>query len=121
MQAALTLKSLTKDQLKAVVDHVGSDGHTIFHSRVLEKAGWPQEAIAAVCSKYESDGSPKGTIFGNNGEVLPAVLGWYGLDVITRIARDLGVKYEWKDGRGFRAASIYKALTEYFNKEPVNG
>jgi len=116
-----TLRDLTKKQVRAVVEYVDGDGHTIFDRKVLlDDCGWPAEIADTVCEKLESDmGSPKGMIFGKNYEVIEELYGWYGLSVLSQLAAVLEVDYEDKMGRGFRARSITKALLEHLDNPTV--
>ena len=89
------------------------DGHSILKPEAFTDAGLPAEVVQHLTTTYKSDASPKGTIF-VGGQPVKELTGVYGLDVLTFIAGALGVEYEDKIGRGFRAQSIQQALHRHF-------
>jgi len=110
------LKALSEKQIMAALEFIGGDGHTIFPMEHLVKmCHWPKETAEAVCHKYSSDGSAKGSIFKDNGEMLESCKGWYSLDVLYALASSLDVKFEGCLGRGFQARAIDSAIREHFN------
>lgn len=112
------LKALSEKQVMAAVDFIAGDGHTIFPmEHLVKKCHWPKETAEAVCQEYTSDGSAKGSIFKDDGEVIESCKGWYSLDVMYALATALDVKYEGCMGRGFQARAIDTAIRKHFNQE----
>jgi len=112
------LKNLTLDQVRSLVEYVDGDGHTVFDRKALvEACAWPSEMADLVCKVIRSDlNRPKGTVFGTRGEAIAALYGWYGLEVLSRVAAALGVKYEIKIGRGFQARAITEELLKHLEE-----
>jgi hypothetical protein len=91
------------------------DGHTIFKVEAFTKLGVPQELIDRFTEEFESDTSNyKETIFDHNGNVIPKMVGVYGLDVIESINRELGLPASDKLGRGFRARHCAEQIKNHF-------
>ena len=90
------------------------DGHTIFKPEAFVDAGLSQAVVDYVTRPYESDGSPKGTIF-VDGHAVKNLTGVYGLDLLRFLARALGVEYCSALGRGFEARNIQLALEQHFD------
>lgn len=89
------------------------DGHTIFKPDAFLDDGLPQAVVEYVTRRYESDGSPKGTIY-VQGRSVEQLTGVYGLDLLRFLASALGVKYRSALGRGFEAQNIQVALKHHF-------
>jgi hypothetical protein len=94
---------LSADMLVKICDELGGDGHTIWSPEILTRVGVPQEFVESVTQTYKSDGSPKGSIFDDKGNVKASETGVYGLSVYRRIGRDLGLEPTAMSGRGFEA------------------
>ena len=87
---------------------VAGDGWTIFRPSAFPML--PEGILAAYSHRYESDTSDhKSTIFGKDGEVLPAVEGIYGLSLVEGIASAYGI-HSGKSGRGFRVQDCTRQL-----------
>ncbi len=93
------------------------DGHSIMAPKAFLDAGLPPEVVTYLTRTYQSDGSPKGTLF-VAGQSVKHLVGVYGLDLLRFLADALGVEYRHAMGRGFEAANIRTALTEHFNAQP---
>src|SRR4051794_16391597 len=85
------------------------DGHSILKPDALVAAGLPADVVEHLTTRYESDGSPKGTIF-VGGRAVRRLTGVYGLDALRFMAAALGVEYRDAIGRGFEAQNIRAAL-----------
>lgn len=105
--------NLPAETLISVCNFLRGDGHTIWKSEALLDAGLPPEYVESVSDTYESDGSIKGSIFGNDGDVLTSTTGVYGLTVYRRIAADLGLPPSTMSGRGFEARDLGKRIREH--------
>jgi len=94
-----------------LVKHIGNDGHTLWKVSVLE--GFPPPLQHRFLLNHESDGSPKGSIYGDDGQVIDSLQGVYGLQVLLAICEDLGLNYESKLGRGFQAQACTAAINAW--------
>lgn len=88
------------------------DGHSILKPEALADAGLPAAVVEYLTNTYQSDGTPKGTIF-VAGHPVAELRGVYGLDALRFLAAALGVKYRSAIGRGFEAQNIQAALREH--------
>jgi hypothetical protein len=89
------------------------DGHTIF-SPEHYAPHFPLTEIAPLGRTYESDGSPKGTIF-RDGKAMPSVSGVYNLAFLYWLAEQVGADAtdaRRMMGRGFQAQSLVAAIKQ---------
>lgn len=108
------VKSIPRDVIKKVADYVDGDGWTIFAPEAFTKLGMTEEQIAPFIEVEKSDTShPKSTIFDHEGNVMKECEGVYGLDLVQRIGRLLGLDIGQKMGRGFAAREACEALRKY--------
>ena len=91
------------------------DGHGILDPRALVDAGLPQEVARYHTRTFQSDGSPKGTIF-VEGRPVQELEGIYGLFLLEYLATVLGVRYRECIGRGSQASAIQEALRQHFKQ-----
>ena len=91
------IKNVEKDKYWEVM----SDAHTIFKPSAFTELGLPKDYINTFVYKYESDGTPKGTITDNDGKVLDELEGVTSYNIANNIA----VKFDLVD-----------AITEAGNK-----
>lgn len=106
------VQNMDREALKRVVACL--DGHSIFHAEGLVAEGLPQEVADFFTREHKSDGSHKGTIFTDEGAVA-SLRGIYGLELLGLVADALGADTSdayRKIGRGFRAQSLKKAISE---------
>jgi len=87
------------------------DGHTIFSPDFFAPF-FTEADLAPITRTYESDGSPKGSIFNSDGEVISEVKGVYNLDFLYWLADRVGVAHDGGlfFGRGSQASAIVEAL-----------
>jgi len=90
------------------------DGHNILDPKAFMDAGIPDAVVTHLTRTYQSDGSPKGSIF-VNGKAVRSLKGIYGLDALRFFASALGVEYKDAIGRGFEASNIHSALHKHFS------
>ena len=109
----MTTKSQSKFQaeqkplIAELLEKIGYDGHTIWEVGVLEK--FPATLQKRFTKTYESDGSPKGSIY-KDGKMVKSLKGVYGLSVLRGLADDLGLEYNGNVfGRGTEARKIGRA------------
>ena len=65
---------------------VFGDAHTIFTPSAFTELGLPKDYINTFVYKYESDGTPKGTITDNDGKVLDELEGVISYNIANNIA-----------------------------------
>ena len=83
-----------------------------FKPQVFLDVGLPREIVDHLTRTYESDGSPKGTIF-VNGKPVKKLTGVYGLSLLRFLAGALGIEYADSMGRGSEARNIQAALKSH--------
>lgn len=97
----------SSDVLRAVLEVIEGDGHTIFKPEAFLDAGVPDSLVAEHTRRYTSNpDDPKLTIFDADGKAIPALLGVYGLTVLWAIQADIGAEGSSKSGRGFLARQL---------------
>jgi hypothetical protein len=105
-----------KKIIKKLVKEIGSDGHTIWKSSVLKKAG-----AGAFVKRFEetitsSKTNPKYAIF-DNGKLVKKLKGVHGLRVLMAICSDLNLKFEDKLGRGSQACACTSAIEGWLTQK----
>lgn len=109
--------SLTKEMLQEVVKKCGDDGHTIYKAEAFDFL--PEDFVKTYIHEYESDGSGKGDIFGNDGEIIPKVKGIYGLTLLRGVAEAIKADTAPSEryyGRGKIASALTDAINEVIGK-----
>lgn len=108
--------TLTKEDVKKIIEMCGYDGHSILKIEAL--AGVNPEFVDMVTRNYESNfDDPKSTIFTDAGPVKD-MRGIYTLDALDTACRvlnlenDAGTYY----GRGRMAASYTDALKKWLEQ-----
>lgn len=97
---------------------ITGDGHSLFSPDYYAPYFTATELRKArLIRKHGSDGSPKGTIFGADGEPIAELEAVYNLDFLAWVSAQLGVtKWARCEGRGSRAQEyvgfIQEALAE---------
>ena len=95
---------------------IAPDGHTLFRPEFYAPHFTEAELNeAGLIQTHKSDGTPKGTIFSAEGELIDELHAVYNLDFLAWVARRVGVTdYPQAFGRGSRAVEwvqfISKAL-----------
>jgi len=111
----VTWKQLPAKVLMDVADLC--DGHTLFKVEAFTDLGVPQELIDRYAHEHESNTSDyKSTIFDDSGNVIPKIVGVYGLEVIESLTRDLGLPGSGKMGRGFRAQECREQIRNHIGQ-----
>jgi len=103
------LEKLTRDEILAACDLIKGDGHTVWKPEAFLRI-WPKEAVKKVAHVVESDGSAKGTLFGNDGQIIWKCMGVYGLDVLGALCSVVGAEARGCLGRGFQARAYDEAI-----------
>jgi len=99
------------------------DGHGIIGPDHFIEMGFLPEWVDLVVHVHESDGTPKGTIFGPDGAAVKELEGVYSLSMLYRLCGLLGVdsaKAGSYMGRGFQARALAEVLfTAPFFKDRI--
>jgi hypothetical protein len=107
---------LPKHMLIEICDALHGDGHSMYKPQLLTKLHVPDAYVKSVTHKHDSDGTYKGTMFDEHGDVIQSTVAIYGLSVYRRIGADLGLPPSKMSGRGFEARDwdqrIREALSE---------
>jgi len=91
------------------------DGHSIIAPEEFTDMGFLPEWADLVSHKHESDGTPKGTIFGPGGEVQKELVGIWSLTMLYHIAETLGIDPKKAGsylGRGFQARALGELIVQ---------
>lgn len=119
MTTKQSFASLPAATVMAIIDHLDGDGHGLYDPKFLTDLGVPDALVKKVTTKYKSDGSYKGTIFADDGSVIPETVAVYSLNLYRRISSDLGLPGSSALGRGFEAREhhfkIKNALSAVLN------
>jgi len=100
-----------KPLIAELFETIKYDGHTIWETGVLQK--FPAPLRKRFTKTFESDGSPKGSIY-NDGKLVESLKGVYGLSLLRGLADDLGLSYNGNVfGRGTEARNISSVLEEW--------
>lgn len=104
-------------KIRAAVDCISCDGHTIFDpEKFMAATGWSPNEIQPWVREYRSDfSSPKSTIYDHEGNAMTLLRGIYGLVLLRDIASALKIKYTPALGRGFEARAITRAIVVHLD------
>ena len=106
--------NIDKQAILDLLKVIGGNGHTLYDAADEIFQGMPKELMDAVTQTHKSDGTAKGSIW-RNGEMVPEMHAVYGLDLLWRLASEVGADTKLaaqKMGRGFQAQELTKALRE---------
>ena len=104
-----------REQILALMDHIGGDGHTVWLPSVLDAFPAPLKSRFTEILKSKK-GNYKETIF-KDGKAVSTVTAVYGLSVHLGICRDLNIECGSFMGRGFQAQACCSAIRKHFNYE----
>ena len=101
--------------VKAIIGICGGDGHGVYSPETFKAAGVNARWINMRTSVYKSDGSYKGSLWGDDGKMIGSQTGVSSESLLIATAEMLGLdgNWKWQNGRGFRAQSATKALYEW--------
>jgi hypothetical protein len=103
--------SSLKNEIRKLLEEIGSDGHTIWNPSVLN--GFPEAVRGRFIRSFKSSKKdPKGMIF-VDGQRVEELSGVYGLTLLRSICSDLGLTYEDCFGRGTEARRATSAIEEW--------
>lgn len=94
---------------QAILAEIGGDGHTLWDPQALKDAGLNAQAIDYFTRVEKSDGSWKGSIWGDNGQMIKEVRAVYGLSLIRSLAAFYGFESH-AFGRGTEARQLTEQL-----------
>jgi len=109
------------EHIKAAIDIIDGDGHTIFKPEAFIDAGVPKNIVDRCTDIHESDlNEHKATIF-VDGKPTNAIRGVYGLAMLSTMIHDLNITAPDYLGRGFQARAWTAAINKYIDekKEPT--
>lgn len=111
---------VTKEQVREAIKGgvVIADGHTLyspeFYAPHFTEA---QLRKARLISTHKSDGTHKGSIYDNDGNVIPKLVGVYNLSFLYWLAGQLGCDtYCWQSGRGSQAGELVRRIHDAVNE-----
>jgi len=80
------------------------DGHGVYDPAYYDEVNFPKGFLPI--QTHTSDGTNKGSIWGQNGEMIVETEGVYHLHLLKKIAASLGAKDSTCRGRGFQAGQL---------------
>ncbi len=90
------------------------DGHALLKPSWLAEQGLPEKLVKMHTRTYRSDrSSPKTTIFGPGGKVVPQLEAVYDLALLEAIAREFRLEVRGCLGRGAQAREFRRAIREH--------
>ena len=108
------MNDLDSKAILTMVDAINGDGHSLYAADADFFAGMPKEIMESVTHTHKSDGTYKGTIF-VNGEAVEEMHGVYGLDILWKVANEIGADTSLAGGmvgRGSQARALTQAIRE---------
>jgi hypothetical protein len=113
MKTKATFTQQHHDQIMALLNIIGGDGHGFYDASILE--GFPKPLQKRFVRKLKSDrSSHKSTLFDNTGRIIDEVVAVYSLDIHQAICSDLNIDAGCYGGRGFQAQACCDAIKKYF-------
>jgi|TARA_Y100000310_G_scaffold45214_1_gene42171 hypothetical protein len=98
-----------------LVEKIGGDGWTIFRADAEMFSNLTDEIRERVTRVHKSDGSPKGSLWDDDGGIIPELLGIYALDLMWVLAEEVKADTTIaasKMGRGFASRALADAIVE---------
>lgn len=118
-----TRKDLEKLNLPEIAEWLeDGDGHGIYKPEFYTDLGFSPDIVKKYTRVHESDGTPKGTIFSDDG-IYDKLMGIYNLDFLKWFARYIGAdtsEGDSKMGRGFAARCYGAASLKRLKQMRVN-
>lgn len=105
-----------KEALEARV--IIADGHTLFSPEFYSPHFSAEELReAGLIQVHESDGTAKGSIFDNEGNLVEKLEAVYNLSFLYWVTAKMGItKYPRSSGRGFQAQELVDFIREDLEK-----
>lgn len=99
-----------REAIRKAVEDIGGDGHSIMRAEFFSDRGIDDEFVQRMSHTYSSDGSYKGSIWNDRGEMLAQSTGVYTLDFLRACHRIFKTPGSSKMGRGFAARELTEQL-----------
>ena len=99
------------DALRRPVEAIGGDGHSVWGPGKFPDV--PEHLLPV--RDHHSDGTPKGSIWDSDGQVIEKLTGVYGLGLAGALVRALGLKARSVRGRGSQCREYCRVLTGYLD------
>jgi hypothetical protein len=111
--------SIDKKVILDLLKVIGGDGHTLYDAADEIFRGIPKDILESVTRVHKSDGTGKGSIW-RDGRVVEEMYAVYGLNLLWKLAREVGANLEKSQGlmgRGFQARALTEAIREKLGEE----
>ena len=111
---------MKNEDVLSLVSKIGGDGWTIFNADSELFNNLTDRIRERATKTYKSDGSPKGTIWGDDGNMIKEMSGIYALDLMYLLAREVGAdtkKADLMGGRGFASRALADAIKKKLGME----
>ena len=111
--------SIDKKVILDLLEEIGGDGHTLWDADAGFFKDMPKDFMESVTQVHKSDGTAKGSIWGNEG-MVPEMHAVYGLDLLWKLAKEVGANLDRPHGlmgRGFQARALTEAIREKLGEE----
>jgi len=104
----------TKEHIKKALEDqvIFGDGHGIYSPDIYE--GFD---VSSLIHTHKSDGTPKGTIFADDGSIMEESHGVYNLTFLNRLVNQLGLEYRSAFGRGTEARNMVEAIRKWVEED----
>lgn len=117
MKEKTTMEFTTKVRNAFDAGIIRGDGHTLFAPEFYEPH-FTKEELKDLIQIHKSDGSPKGTIFADDGSVIDKVEAIYNLNFLYWVCARLEIdKSPRAQGRGSQAQELVRFIIEELEKE----
>jgi len=106
---------MKSEHVLEIVEEIGGDGWTIFRADAEMFSNLTDEIRERVIRVHKSDGTPKGSLWDDDGEMIPELNGIYALDLMWVLAEEVRADTtiaESKMGRGFASRALADAIKE---------
>ena len=110
---------IDKKVILDLLEVIGGDGHTLYDAADEIFRGIPKNVLESVTRVHKSDGTGKGSIW-RDGRVVEEMYAVYGLNLLWKLAREVGANLERSQGlmgRGFQARALTEAIREKLGEE----
>ena len=108
--------NITKEKVREAIEAniIIGDGHTLFMPEYYAPHFTLSELTeAGLVQTHESDGSHKGTIFADDGSVIPELKAVYNLEFLYWLANQIGANTDTRSmGRGSQAQELVGNIHE---------
>ena len=106
---------MENEHVLELVEKIGGDGWTIFRADAGIFRNLTDEIRERVVRVHKSDGTPKGSLWDDDGGMIPELNGIYALDLMWVLAEEVKADTTIaasKMGRGFASRALADAIKE---------